>query len=112
MTNTSIKLNHFIIGIHKLLCHNLYDLSQYLPRKYRIFVNFLFLTLLDGHFKGQNFKTHFTGYVCIERRATLTFSVSFNLKKLGIRRSDNLKNEPILLLFCVFQLCPFIKNTA
>ena len=81
MTKTSIKLNHFIIGKHSdakpmaMIYHNNYR------RKSRTVVNFRFsCSKFDGHLKGQNFKTHFTGCECIERRE------SSNLKEPGTKK--------------------------
>ena len=48
-------------NIYHLLCH--------------IFINFrLSCSNFGGHFKGQNFKTHISGFVCKERRGLLKFS--------------------------------------
>ena len=56
-------------------------------RKCRIFVNFRFsCSNFDGNFKGQNFKTHFSRCVCIERRAVLEFSESLDPKEPGIKQ--------------------------
>ena len=56
-------------------------------RKCRIFDNFLFSrSNFDCHFKGQNFKTHLSGWVSIERRAILQFSESLNPKEPGIKK--------------------------
>ena len=68
---------------------------------YHIFINFQFsCPTLDGHFKGQNSTTHFFGCVCIEHRVILQFSESLNPKEPGIKKSDILINNAILLI-CV-----------
>ena len=57
-------------------------------RKCHIFFNFrLSCSNIDCHFKGQNFKTHFPGCVCIERRAILQFSEKLNPKEPGIKKT-------------------------
>ena len=81
-------------------------------RKCRIFFNFPFpFSNFDSPFKGQNFKTHFSGSVCIERRAIMQFSESLSPKELCIKKI----RYPDLLGHLAFfaskiGLSPFIKK--
>ena len=55
--------------------------------KCHIFVKFRFsCSNFNGHFKGQNFKTHFSRCVCIERRVILKLSESLDPKEPDIKK--------------------------
>ena len=65
----------------------------------------------DAHLKSQNFKTHFSGCVCIERRAILQSSESLNPKEPGIKkiRYTDLKGD-LTFFASRFGLCTFLKK--